>query len=184
LRAFLYRYLRFVALAACVYAGLFVFVLLTAKIPHDYMSSTHVLRDASNAVLGVLAMGAFFMFAGALVIALDNALAGLAEATPDYARRFLHRLGGIAALAFGAGGLLSAIVAIVEDVKLHAILGAWHFTSFCETARLAGHLQCPAKTPILSWIINAPLFVVYGVLGLLWLRQGIRTLRTQPEQSP
>ena len=123
------------------------------------------------------------MFAGALFGAVDDGLSGLVEATPDHARRFLHRLGGIAALAFGVGGLLSAIVAIVEDVSLHAILGAWHFTSFCETAQLAGHLQCPTKTPILSWIINAPLFVVYGVLGLLWLRQGIRTLRTRPEQS-
>jgi hypothetical protein len=102
-------------------------------------------------------------------------------AIPSSIRFTLGRLNGIARLAIGLSGIIAALIAITKEIYEGLTVGIWHTVIFCQSIQTAHEHFCPSKVPVISWIFNAPAFLVYSVVGLLLVRQGLSILSDRPD---
>jgi len=154
---------------------MFVIVFLMGGIPYTFLSSATVLSDITKAILWIVLGGA--------ALTINTYLQsdpgqigeeGIAYVT-DLLRTGFRGFGAYIRIVIGAIGLVAALAEIINALDFHATMGFWSTETFCDAIH-AG-LRCPIRTPVLSWIFNAPAFLIYAAVGLALIYPGREILR-------
>ena len=184
MRLLFYRYLFCTTIAAVGFAILFalsfVGALAIGRFPAPFTSGTQALRTISGIVGQILLAGA----AIALYATINGTGDEPEEVGPE--RGFaaigdlIGQLWSVVAVTIGGGGIAAGLTVLISDLAAVARTGVWHITSFCQSTQPPQDRLCPVHVPVFSLIFNAPAFIPYFVIGVLLLRQNMRTFRGYP----